>query len=230
MKFKFLLISCLLFCFKTTHAQFTLKANLPSLVFNNLSLSGEYVFNDNNSLSLSAGFHYPKGTLFPAADVKQWRYNLRGYFINPEFRFYVNHEANHGFYLGPYLRYSHLTSKWNGKISYDSVNLVDYTVKLKLTEKGIGLQFGYNFRLSDRLSLDFAFGGLRFSWFDFSGNFTGLIDEKAILDVIGIDGLDQNGLFGLGQMLFNFINDKATVHLPFGFVMLRTALSIGYTF
>lgn len=220
-----------IFYFFSLPAQnFTLKANLPSIIFNNLSLSGEYGLTENKSLSLYAGFHYPRGFIFPAPDIRQWRSNLWGYFINPEFRFYLNHNSSHGFYLAPYLRFSQLSTKWKGKISYDSINLVDYTVYLKFTEIGPGIQPGYNFKLNDRLCLDFAFLGLRFSWFDLKGKFVGLLNEQAILETIGIDVLNKNGLFGLGQLIFSFINNKATIHLPFGFVMLRTSLSIGFTF
>jgi len=209
---------------------FTLKNNIPSYFFNTLSFSGEYIIDDLTSANLGFGYHYPKGTIFGGKDVKAWRKNLNAWFLTPEFRFYPGRDPVKGFYLGPYFRYSHFGTKWDGKLQRDSVTLVDYTTHLSLNEYGLGIQFGYKFLLSDRFCLDLSFLGLRFSWFTFKGKFTGLINEDEIFKIIDIEGVDEEGIFGIGKMIFDFFGSDASFKMPFTFPMMRTAISIGYTF
>jgi len=204
--------------------------NIPSFLFNTISISGEYILDDLVSANLGIGYHYPKGTIFENDNVKPWRANLNGFLLTPEVRFYPAREPDRGFYLGPYYRYSHFSTKWSGKLQRDSISLIDYETHLRLNENGLGIQFGYKFYLSERFTFDIAFGGLRLSWFSLKGSFSGLINEEEILKIIGIDGLDKNGFMGIGQLLFDFIGDNATIRMPFTFPMMRTALSIGITF
>ncbi|MBT4729831.1 MAG: DUF3575 domain-containing protein [Bacteroidetes bacterium] len=229
---KRIILMCIGVClFMSVKAQyFTLKTNLPSFAFNNVSLTGEYAFKSDASVALNLNYHYPKGTFRTFKDVDGFRYHLHGLYVTPEFRLYPQEEAPNGFYWGPYLRIGRFGSKWNGAYEYDSINIVGYNVKLNLTEIGAGVQAGYQFILENGISIDILFLGPRISYFGFKGQFDGDLDEEAIFDIIQIEGLDENGFYGIGKSVFDWFTQSATIRLPITFPAYRIGFCLGYTF
>lgn len=230
-RFIFILILFSILHLSVYAQSFKLALNLPSLAVNNISLQGEYVIKDNISASLGVAYNYPKGTFFGNTDnLKNYRKNIRGIRFTPEFRFYPGKQAPKGFYIGPYVRYMNYGTYWPGQIKRDSIVFVDYTARLRLTEIGIGGQLGYQFLIKEKLSIDLMIFGPRYSHYELTGIFTGLINAEEILKVVGIEGLDMDGFYGLGKLLFRYLEQKAQFTLPIDFVSFRGGLSIGYVF
>lgn len=215
---------------KSSNSYFTAKLNLPSFAFNNLSVIGEYSFNGNKSALLGFEFHYPKGTLGGRLPETQLRRHLTGYFITPEFRFYTGENAPFGFYFGPYLRFMNLGTDWSGKYAFDSITIADYTISLKLHEYAIGFQVGYQYVSPGGFSFDYFIAGPRLSYFNFKGKIDGILDDQAIFDIIGLEGLDENGYYGIGKSIIDKFTDYATISVPTVFFAIRTGFAIGYTF
>jgi hypothetical protein len=224
------LVFCLSLTYTVKAQYFTLKTNLPSFAFNNLSLTGELAFKSNASAALNLNYHYPKGTFRPNKTKDGFRFHLNGVYVTPEFRFYPQDHAPNGFYWGPYLRFGRLGSKWNGVYEKDTVTYVDYDVKLNLTEIGLGVQAGYQFILDNGFSIDLLLIGPRLSYFGFKGQIDGALDADAIFEIIDIEGLDENGFYGIGKSVFEWFTQSATIRVPITFPAYRIGISLGYTF
>jgi len=210
---------------------FKLALNLPSFAANNISIQGEYAFNPSMSALMGFSYHYPKGTFSGNHEMfKDYRTNLRGVIFTPEFRYYPKKMAPKGFYIGPYLRFMNYTTDWDGQIKGDSIVFVDYTAKLKLTEFGIGGQLGYQFLIKDKVSIDLMIFGPRYSHFELTGKFTGILNAEDILGLIDIEGIDLVKYYKLFKFMFDFLEQSARFSLPLDFASMRFGVTIGYKF
>ncbi|MBC8343002.1 MAG: DUF3575 domain-containing protein [Bacteroidetes bacterium] len=223
-----LLLSCF---FVPARAQyFTIKTNLPSLAFNSFSFTGEYAFRSNGSIALNLNYRYPKGTFRTFKDKDGFRYHLNGMYITPAFRIYPQNEAPKGFYWGPYFRMGRFGSQWDGAYEPDTATFVEYSVKLNLTELGLGVQAGYQFILQSGFTIDLLFIGPRISYFGFKGDIQGDLNEDIIYEIIDLDGLDEDGFYGIGKSIIDWLDQSAIIRLPVIFPAYRIGFSIGYTF
>lgn len=137
--------------FMQTHV---IKLGISPLVFRSIALNYEYAFNEDNSLSIHGGFTIPH-SLPSGFDLEDNEFN--GFFIMPEYRMYKSFKhAPGGFYLAPYARFN----RYNATVRMiDFYEDEDGDLEASLTNFGIAMQLGYQFFLSDRITLDVYFFG-----------------------------------------------------------------------
>jgi len=141
-----------------------IKLNLTQLALTNFSLQYEYGFHKNMSGAIGVSILAPKNipTQIYTAPSKAEGWQLPkfgGFAITPEFRFYpgkkVKHQAPHGFYLAPYLRYAKY------KLTADYLELYDNGAKTRtykgtITYGGVngGLMIGSQWIINKHFSID----------------------------------------------------------------------------
>lgn len=143
------------------------KWNLSQLAFKNISFQAEYGFHKNFSGALGFSFLIPRSLPGFFAEEDPTGEGLRntsfkGWAVTPEFRIYPGkkeeHQAPHGFYLGPYLRYAKytFTSGWKGEYNRE------FNYNLDVYYKGItvGGMMGCQWILGKHFSLDLWIAGL----------------------------------------------------------------------
>jgi hypothetical protein len=143
-----------------------LPVNLP---LNSLSFEYERMINPKNSLELGLGI--PMNQTFVntfsmdgSEEVKISNDELGVLSLRAAYKHYTaNSMGLKGFYYSPYLKYQNVSASARlvrtidddeGSISYNE----DYNVKINTF--GIGIQFGYQFLIAKRVTLDFYFLGL----------------------------------------------------------------------
>jgi hypothetical protein len=137
--------------FMQTHVA---KVGITPLMFRSIALNYEFAFNEEKSISIHGGFTMPH-SLPSGLDLEDNEFN--GFFIMPEYRMYKSFKhAPGGFYLAPYARFNRYNT---------SVRMIDFyqendgDLEASLTNFGVALQLGYQFFLSDRITLDVYFFG-----------------------------------------------------------------------
>ncbi len=141
-----------------------LKMNITQLIFRNFSFQYEYGFNKNMSAAL--GFNYvmhrtvPRVIFEPESDTKGFQVpQFSGWGITPEFRYYPGkkkeHQAPHGFYLAPYLRYSSFTLKADYLEERTSLPPRLYKASINYSGYTVGLMLGAQIITEGHFSLDF---------------------------------------------------------------------------
>ncbi len=152
------------------------KLNLFALPLRNFSFQYEYAFHKNMSTALGARFMLPYSSNISnqlnsndTYGAKLGKLKFTGYAITPEFRFYPGkkseHQAPHGFYLAPYLRYSNFIINTTVTIPSDPIiGFVGEPVDTKISYSGIagGLMFGAQWVFKNRLSLDWWITGAHY--------------------------------------------------------------------
>lgn len=139
-----------------------LKINLPALAFRNISLQYERKVGKRTSIAINV-HTIPFGKLpleatlknfGDEADVEFNKFKFGSFGIVPEFRYYVGKKgALRGFYIGPFLSYNNY--KMELPITYNSGATTKTGIFIgKLNAITGGLQLGSQFRLSNRLTLD----------------------------------------------------------------------------
>lgn len=164
-----------------------IKANIPALFFSNFSFQYERVTSKKQSFLFAVRFR-PEGgvpfrkTVEDIVDDNSIRVDLAkiGCFgFTPEYRFYVGkQQAPYGFYIGPLLNYNH----YNGNLpinynDYDDVNnqSIERTAVFRGSVNSFtaGFQLGAQWKLSNKISLDWWIVGPNYGLskgdFDFSG-------------------------------------------------------------
>lgn len=77
-----------------------------------------------------------------------------GWAITPEFRYYFGKAAGTGFYLAPFLRYEHFNIRSAYPLTDDNNQVIPIGFQGSNATFGIGFLAGSQFRLSNRLTLD----------------------------------------------------------------------------
>jgi len=141
------------------------KFNLTSLAFKTFSFQYERIV--DRKMSIALGFRFMPGSNLPFkssilsfVDKHDTFLNtmikgtkVGGYAFTPEFRYYLSKSANHGFYIGSFVRYENF--KINSTYLLDgSVDITSIHLKGNLSVMGIGLMLGAQFKLTNRIMLD----------------------------------------------------------------------------
>lgn len=152
------------------------KLNLFALPLRNFSLQYEFAFHKNMSAALGARIMLPYALDLTSQlsnndtyDAKLGKLKFTGYAITPEFRFYPGqkseHQAPHGFYLAPYLRYSNFAINTTITIPGDTtIGFPGGPVDTEVSYSGVagGLMLGAQWVFKNRLSLDWWITGAHY--------------------------------------------------------------------
>ena len=202
-KLFFILISGCLFVFHTNaqDLKHNLKLNVLSLLAVNISLQDEYTLNDNSSVCL--GFSYlPTRKIITNGvpsdrEVEIEDLSFGGFAITPEYRYYFSGKNPKGFYAAGYFRYSkYSTSEAEYKFKRDDGTYEPVKISGDYTSTGVGIMFGCQWLLGERMTLDWwilgaAFGSQK-GEYKGTGNFDAddqqdVKDSFEDINVVGID-------------------------------------------
>jgi Protein of unknown function (DUF3575) len=164
-----------------------IKINVPALFFKNISLQYERVVGKKQSFAVAVRYR-PEGkipfqkTVENFVDDKSIRVDLGtigNFGITPEYRFYFSKKgAANGFYIGPFVSYNHYSG--NVPINYNDYDDINHvSIERTAVFKGsintftTGFQLGAQWKLSDKISLDWWIAGPNYGigkgTFDFAG-------------------------------------------------------------
>lgn len=154
------------------------KINLTSLVFSTFSLQYERLLPHKMSVALgikmrpSASIPFKNAIINLASGDEEDEEltdfiestRISNFVITPEFRYYLSKESGRGFYLAPFLRYEQYNL--SSTLSFTDTNDVKTNVPFKgsLKNFGVGLLIGSQFRIGDRITLDWWILGPYYSF------------------------------------------------------------------
>lgn len=165
------------------------KINVPALFLKNISVQYEKKVSRKNSFAIA--MRYRPNTNIPFKKmvedlitdtlVKTDLFKVGNIGITPEYRFYLGKKgAFHGFYIGPFISYNHYES-------YVPVNYIDYVdnviINKTATFKGgantftVGFQLGAQWKLSDKIYLDWWITGPNYGFVNGAFNFAGALND-----------------------------------------------------
>jgi hypothetical protein len=159
-----------------------IKLNLSGAVFRNISAQYERQLGRKTSVAFNANL-MPFGKVpfesvitdqVGVEEIKFDKMKVGSFGVVPEFRFYLGKEAMRGFYIGPFVAYKNYQTNLpvNYGIITERIGIFDGEVN---TITG-GLQLGAQFRLSDRMTLDWWILGPNFGSGTGDLVFTGSLD------------------------------------------------------
>ncbi len=176
------------------------KINVTSLAFKTFSLQYERLLGRKMSVALGVRMMPSSALPFRNAIVNATKSEdgeddedltklfeeakLGGLAITPEFRYYLGKEAGRGFYLAPFVRYEHYNLSAPYSFLDASDQLVNVSFKGNMTSYGIGLMIGSQFKLAQRLTLDWWILGPYYSATQLSlkaNNLSLTTDDQTIL-------------------------------------------------
>jgi len=167
-----------------------IKLNLPALVFKNISLQFERKISSKNSFAVGIRYR-PAGSIpfrsvvenaVDDASIKVDLARIGNVGITPEYRFYLGKKgALQGFYIGPFISYNY----YNGDVP---INYNDYVNNMSVEKTAVfkgntsaftaGFQLGAQWKLSDKIYLDWWILGPNYGFsngdFDFVGSLNDL--------------------------------------------------------
>ena len=219
--------------------QNVIKLNLFALGAKSISLQYERVLTPKMSVCLGLNYITSRGlpkTLTnndPSGILASLK--ISGLAITPEFRWYPfnkDKDAPKGFYIAPYFRYTGFGMKANvtyiDTMSGGSGKTYTYPLTVKFKGYGVGLMFGKQWLINDKVSIDWWILGGHYGSSSVS---VGLNADFSNIDKDGLKKqLDDIKLPG-GTVTTIVTNTEATVKvsgLPFGGI--RSGLTIGYAF
>lgn len=188
---RFLFSLSLVIIFSAAHAQKEtgniIKINVPALFFKNFSLQYEKAVGKKQSFAVAVRYRPEgkipfEGTVEDLVDDKSIRVDLArigNFGITPEYRFYFDKKgATNGFYIGPFISYNYY--KGNVPINYNDYDDINHvSIEKTAVFKGsvntftAGFQLGAQWKLSDKVSLDWWIVGPNYGiskgTFDFVG-------------------------------------------------------------
>jgi hypothetical protein len=140
------------------------------IVFGNVKLGYERVISENQSLTVNAGILIPRGIpnfIDYESDIENVDYKMYSYSAALEYRFYsAKNPAPKGFYFGPYARINSF-----GFDFADTYDGEDAKIDSKLSNMGVGLQLGYQWVISEVVTIDWYFLGFGVDRIAYSATF-----------------------------------------------------------
>jgi hypothetical protein len=230
---KYIFILLILSSFNVFSQENIIKLGLSGISYGMYSLGYERAITPKSTLNLSLGYWNINASPFlnknPFEIDQDIRLNNYKWGMNGviDYRFYVSsQEGLKGLYIGPYLRY------WNHSLVLnDSIDNEKFDVNLKFSSIGLGFQMGYQWIISDRISIDWYFIGLgveridtRFKYVTKTVGFDYSSIQDDIIDVFN----DFKSL--QKQIVTKSYPDNMTAKLPFFAPGIKTGFSIGYVF
>lgn len=242
-KITFILVVCaFLVNLKSYGQKNVVKLNLLSLPIRNFYASYERVLSDKKSISIGLAFMPSRSMLFKGSfsdnssqGENRWEsLTMSGFSVTPEFRFYTarRKEAPRGFYIAPYVKYQNFGVK--GKYTeeyydndYKRDNTATFDLKGTYSLFALGCQFGVQWLISDRVSIDWSFIGIGVGSYNF------LFKESS--GQVGPTYYDDDNFSSDLEVLPGTVSVTSTrnsqeVKINTFFPHLRTGLSVGIAF
>jgi len=206
-----------------------IKLNATQLFLTNPTIQYECGIQNNISIGISGSMLIPRNVprLFFKPDedkVEGWQTpKFGGWAVTPEFRFYPGakqeNQAPHGFYIGPYVRYSSFALKADYyDIGVENGTQFDrvYNMKAKYSGTTVGLMLGSQWIINKHFSFDwwiFGMGGgsskfqIEVVSKDGALNLTGQQQDDLRADIV--NNLDELGKFGKGNYTIETTTNSA---------------------
>ena len=204
-----------------------IKVGIPGLFLKHLNLKYERVMTENTSLNLTVGNLLARKVEISDDNGDRYSVNTNGIYVIPEYRFYLgsDKDAPRGFYIAPYLRYYKYGMDYTAY--EDSVNA---TVKGSLSSIGVGAQFGAQWLIADRVSIDLHFFGIGVDnqTFQFDLTTNQNVDLRDYEDDFTED-VEEFPIIG-SSLQVTSTADKLTAKAVKPGIGLRGGLSIGFAF
>jgi hypothetical protein len=223
-----------------------LKIAPGKLILGGINLSYERIITSKTSLNFRVKFH-PLGFVERSIDGfsvsgKDFKFKLterprfHHFGFDTEYRFYMNNKNTaKGFYVAPYLHYLNYAGKFESNYSSKIGDLpVDVNGSLKTTMNiwGIGVQTGVQWRINDRISIDWGFAGLGVDRYSFgvevmSDNLESMVDKYSndLQNVLG----GESG-FLARKLAFYILDDQLSSSVPFWMLGWKSFLTVGIAF
>lgn len=243
---KYLLLFLLLFALSGFAQENVIKMGVAGIGYGDFSLGYERKITPKSSLNVNFGWVLPKVSfvedrfMTDMSSVDALPTGLldvtRLFHASADYRFYLgNKEAPRGFYLAPYFRYWNFWLVMTDLIDNENQGEDYYLVSARISSAGIGIQMGYQWIISDVITVDWYFMGFgaeyvmpKLTYQNVAYAIKGGFDYNTITDDIegSLDGLGyfQNKL----KMKAN--SDNLTVRCPVFLPGIKTGLSIGFAF
>ena len=141
-----------------------LSLGVPGLIVGNINVGYEKVLSENKTLAFHVGVFVPRevpealtfGDETAADILEELDNNLQGLSIVGEYRMYTGDKgAPFGFYVAPMVRHNNYEMTIGADFDGETAE-----VETKLNRIGLGLQLGTQFKLGERMTLDWYFLGL----------------------------------------------------------------------
>lgn len=223
-----------------------IKVDPGKLLLGGINLSYERVLTPKTSINFRAKFH-PLGFVERSIDgfsISGADYTFKltdkplfqhiGF--DTEYRFYINNRNNaSGFYVAPYLHYlgysGRFRSNYTSKIGDMPVDIVG-NLKTTMDIWGVGAQIGVQWRINDRISIDWGFAGLGVDRYVFgvdvmSENIANVVNEYSddLQDVLG----GASGFLSR-KLSFYILDNELSSSVPFWMVGWKSFLTVGIAF
>jgi len=211
-----------------------LPINIP---FQSFSFEYERMINAKNSFILGVGIPNQKSLIGKYginanSDLKTAE--LGTMHIRAAYRHYTGHRMlPKGFYIEPYFKYQKITGNANVENS-DINNTYKGKLDIDLNTMNFGLQFGTQFLIAKRVTLDFYFLGLEAGLL--SGNVTAISDQLADADNLKAkieDAISNLPSFIADKLTVTQSTDKKRINVNANnapYPWLRGGISIGIAF
>lgn len=220
-----------------------LSLGLPGLIVGNINVGYEKVISENKTLALHIGVIIPRevpewltfGDETSSAILEELDNSAEGLSIVGEYRMYTGDKgAPFGFYVAPLVRYHNYQLTVGGDFDGETAE-----VQTKLNRIGLGLQLGAQFKLGDRMTLDWNFLGLTIDQntitIEASSNNADTdfqeIEEELQADVDRLQAdIDRLPLYYSDEIKLTSDNDFVKGKGSLIGLGLRSGLTIGYRF
>lgn len=233
---KIILLSLILSITYLVNAQKNvIKMGLPNFLYGDINVGYERLLSSKNSVSLIVGYWNPEigvsgiNNILKQEDgiwIKEFQ---SGKNIALDYRIYPAEKALSGMYFGPYLRYWDLSLVMGDEVE---PNLFDVETQLKGI--GLGFQFGIQWIIAKRISIDWYILGLGVERFLPDANYV-ITPYQSGFDYASI----EDNVMGIFDNAPTFIKNKAksvvnadnlNITVPIFAPSLRSGFTVGFAF
>lgn len=146
--------------------------------------------------------------------------------ITPEYRFYLGKEAFEGFYIAPFFRYASHNAEFPVTYYYQG-NEQSVTIDGKLNAFSGGIAFGAQWKITDKLYLDWLIAGPMFG--RAKGNLSG-IAELTDNEVAEVNDALRDLDIPMVEYQYEVNNSGVNVNVRGPWAGIRAAIGMGYRF
>jgi hypothetical protein len=211
-----------------------IKLGIGGIAMGDYSLSYERLITPKSTINANFGYLNLEWGALPVVSLSDISSDVKlnqiksGLHSSIDYRFYAGKKDNlRGIYFAPYVRY------WDYKfVMDDEIDGTIFDINTKVWSIGLGFQMGYQWLVSDKISIDWYFLGFGAEWLNTSAayvtqngsafNYSTIED-----DVLGVfDGFT----FVEKRLTTEPVDDRLKINLPVWLPGVKTGISIGYAF
>lgn len=214
------------------------KLGVTGLFYNNIQLTYEYLLSDKSGINVTGAFFIPRKAPFNITERMSKEESIlinkdrfTGYSFGLDYRFYLGKKgAGRGFYFGPFMRY------YRYHITIDAQNISSnnsYQGTIGLGSLSGGAQFGAQWLIKDRYSIDWGFAGVGVSGMSVFGKFEsdgGILSQEDRETIA--EGLRESGFGFMEEAADKVLSQDGDVNFsyPFWGFAWRSFIRVGYYF